>query len=218
MKRSVKLNSIPIALIITVLSSCKSPVSDSTSDLEAAQVAGNQIGQFKGLRSISDVLSSRLMEGSNFNLITSIKNNDGYRDLEPILGAFNGVGIKNKFSNGIPNPLNSLLWSTLLKNFAAEITSRSCDFFRINDEAVNIIGKCFTSKTQASDEDQPVWEENPKALWTLLMQQDAPPTEYQAWIEWLKSKEFNAAYQTKYERLQAAISAITLNPYFLLEN
>jgi hypothetical protein len=219
MKRFFTADFLCLGLCLTLITSCKAPLDDSSSDLEGAQVAGNQLGQLKGLKSISSILASRLMNDLDFSLRSSVYKNRDYAEVEPLLGGFEGVGIKNKFSNGIPNALNMFLWSTILQNFAEEVASTSCQSsFTLNKQASKIIGYCTDSNTSVSKKEKPTWESNPKELWTLVMQEDAPNTEYQVWAQWITSREFNEVYKSSQDRLKAGLSGIVLNPYFLLEN
>jgi hypothetical protein len=190
-----------------------------------AKVAGNQIGRLKGIMAINDILAARLLD-ERFDLIRSVTGNANFSEISGLLGGYAGVGIKNKFGNGDPNSVNMLLWGAVLKNFAGHIAETVCisddsssrfrDFyqkagFRLNKEAQALFQDCGARQGSLN------WRSNPQALWDLLIQTDAPETEFQAWVSWTKGEEFNRFYQTPRDQLAAAIGAALMNPYFLME-
>jgi hypothetical protein len=188
-------------------------------------VAGNRFGGLKGIVAINNILATRVLD-DRFDLMQSVYSNSNFSEIAGLLGGYEGVGIKNKFGNGNPNAVNMLLWSTVLKNFATQIADSVCvdgsrpDGFRdsyrdsdfvINKEAQAVFQGC--GRPQGAK----TWRENPRALWDLLIQTDAPEAEFQAWSMWVKSDEFEGFYQSPREQLSSGISAALLNPYFLLE-
>jgi len=226
-------------LLCTVLLAgfaCKPSRDARESSLEATNVAATPLGQFKGVKSISNIINSRLLIGDDFYLLRNVQRNQGFGNLENIMGGYAGVGIKNKYSNGIPNALNMFTWTSVIQNFAEEIATRSCmtGFFSLNRAARDVVCTANPSgrfKLTADSQSLPraplptkgapgelPWEKRPLDLWHLVMQEDAPASEAQAWIKWVQSQEFQKTYKTPETRLKAAMSAILLNPYFLLEN
>lgn len=202
-----------VLVIALTLTGCKSPRDSASSDLDGVQVLGGQLGQFKGIKAVSQIMSSRLMSDENFDLLGGVSSNQSFRQLENILGGFEGVGIKNKFINGTPNALNMLLWRSVVNNFVSELTSSTCfQKFLLNEKAKKILGLCRVGNQTVA------WPGEPKRIWDLVMQQDAPESEYRAWEIWIKSSEFNQAYKTPQEKVLAALNGMFLNPYFLLEN
>ena len=194
-------------------------------DQSNPQVAGNRVGGLKGIVAINNILATRVLD-DRFDLMRSVYSNSNFREIAGLLGGYEGVGIKNKFGNGNPNAVNMLLWSTVLKNFATQIAESVCvddsrpdgfrDFYRdsdfvINKEAQAVFQGCGESQGNKA------WRQNPRALWDLLIQTDAPEAEFQVWSMWIKSSEFEGSYQSPREQLTSGISAALLNPYFLLE-
>jgi hypothetical protein len=194
-------------------SGCKSPKDSVSSDLDGVQVLGGQLGQFKGIQAVSRIISSRLMIDEKFSLLGGVSTNLMFGQMENLLGGFEGEGVKNKFTNGTPNALNMLLWRSIIKNFATDLASSTCyQKYLLNEQAIKALGVCRVGSPKVG------WPGESSRIWDVVMQQDAPKSEYQAWELWIKSSDFNKSYKNPEEKMVAALSGIFLNPYFLLEN
>lgn len=218
------------------LSSCKkiSPESE-------VLVRGTNRGQLKGPATIRTIIGTRLGAGiREFDLFNYTHETAPFSQLGNIMGSFASEGIKNRYANGAPNSVNMFLWEKVLTNVGRGLASEACLSDKIQKnigdsdspiiylpfsfslEAKQIMGHCgpiATGQTARLGPNQEgVSTIDSQNLWSLLMEQDAPVEEYQAWTKWLESPAFQSAYKTAEDRLAAAIAGAWLNPYFLLEN
>lgn len=216
------------SLYLTVLLSwstphlgCKAPGNQPGSEIN---VLGNQRGQVKGLIAINNILATRLMS-DGFDLIQDVYSNSVFRDIVNLLGGYEGAGIKNRFASGAPNAVNMLLWSTVMRNFGQRIAMTNCSSHtmangrRFSDDSMAINQELKSLLSDCGDQNQtPSWRKDPNALWTMLIQEDAPPAEFDAWAGWIKSREFAALNKSPEDQLSAAVWTALMNPYFLLEH
>ncbi len=223
------------SLLLATLSLVACKQNSDHSELSAIQVRGNNLGQLRGPAVIQAMIGQRLgATGADFNLFLYARKNEPYASLAPILGSFNGNGIKNTFANGAPNSINMYLWEKVFTHLGQALASDTCGSPLTKRSAEDIlnseVGQPFplssyvkqslascAKEQQAPDRSNP-FGVDPKNLWQILLEEDAPETEFTAWSRWIESPAFLAAYKTPRERLGAAIAGAWMSPYFLLEN
>jgi hypothetical protein len=134
-----------------------------------------------------------------------------------LLGTYIGSGTDAEFRNGDPNAMNLILWYIALSGFSTDVASRC--LAQPNPGAPSLIPAfqqamapiCAWPAASAKT-DQALY-----ALWTAVMEWDAPDTEFQAWKDYiLNDPELSQADAPK--ALSAMILGALYNPYFLLRN
>lgn len=139
--------------------------------------------------------------------------------LSALLGQWNGFGVQSSFLNGKPNTINLILWHLALSGFAQDLARVCPDATEkptFKTDSLNPLllkslqTLCSWPDASAKNAD------NLMALWMSLMGFDAPYEEFLAWQEFLHSPEMGQTPAA--QALPDAITAIFLNPHFLLKN
>lgn len=167
-----------------------------------------QHARFKGLVGIQKELSTRLAPaGSALDLYDFLPADD----LENLLGTWVNYGSEHVFKNGSPNPVNMLIWYTMMSAFAQSVGD-SCvrPKLEFNRSFLTVLNRiCAWPKPAA------VTDRNMLDFWLAVMGYNAPESEFLAWRDFL----LNSSYRNKTakEAVAAMTLAITLNPHFLLD-
>jgi len=168
--------------------------------------ASAQTSQFKGLAAASRELSARIApRDAPFELEHFMP----AEDMEELLGTWSNFGTEHGFRNGVPNPLNMVLWHVTLSRFAAAIGD-SCAAPRI---ALNAEFRATLARLCAWPAAEAKREPAMLAFWLALMGYNAPESEYVAWRDFFR-REY--AGRPASETIAAMTLAITMNPHFLL--
>ncbi len=167
-----------------------------------------QHARFKGFVGIQTELSTRLAPaGTALDLYEFLPADD----LENLLGTWVNYGSEHVFKNGSPNPVNMLIWYTLMSGFAQSV-GESCirpqlEFNRSFLAALNRL--CAWPKPAA------VTDRIMLDFWLAVMGFNAPESEFLAWRDFF----LNSSYRNKpaKDAVTAMTLAIALNPHFLLD-
>lgn len=130
-------------------------------------------------------------------------------DMEDLLGTWSSFGSEHTFRNGVPNPLNMMIWRVALTGFA-EAVAASCTTPRL----------AFDKTFQATLSALCTWpaplarsDEVLRAFWIGIEGYDAPESEYVAWRDFIRQTYANRPAS---EALRAMTFAATMHPSFLL--
>ncbi len=166
------------------------------------------VANFKGDYVIGKTLEERLMpDGKTFNF-------DQYTSdpgLSYLLGVWDDFGTQHVFRNGLPNPVNTLVWYTSLSSLADDLAANCGPAPKIvsNAEFAKALSAICQWPAATAKTDSAML-----GFWIALMGYDAPESEYDAW----KSFFLTSSYQNRPapETVKAMTQAILLNPYFLI--
>ena len=170
-------------------------------------LASAQISKFKGWASVNRELTARIApSGVEFEMEKYIP----ATGLEQLLGTWNSFGAEHSFKNGLPNPLNMLIWQVALKSVSG-VMGRACSStqIRYHQKFVAILQKLCTWPA-ATAKDQDVLMD----FWLSLMGYNAPESEFTAWQEFFTTSSYKNRKPD--ETIEAMAFAIFMNPYFLL--
>lgn len=171
------------------------------------------MSEYRGYVTVNRLLLERLFNpGVDFELGRSIGESydPNTTNLLDLLGTYKTGFGSTEFRNGRPNSLNILIWHLLLSEFSKDI-GRIC----LGKNALTFNAEFVTSvSTICRWPDGPRTEEDLFKFWTLIMDHDAPLSEFTQWETFAMSDEmsqFRGAEAVEW----LALSALN-NPYFLL--
>jgi hypothetical protein len=127
-----------------------------------------------------------------------------------LAGTWSNFGSQHHFSNGTPNPVNTVIIHASLSGFA-EALGKSCrkPLLQLNDRFADTLEEiCAWPKARART------DAVMSAFWLALMGYEAPRAEYLAWRDFFLSTSYRDRPAT--ETVAAMTLAITMNPYFLI--
>lgn len=165
--------------------------------------------QFKGLAVLSRELSARIAPHDSPIELDIFMPADGLDDLT---GTWSTFGTEHKFQNGTPNPVSIVIMHAALSSFADSM-GKSCvepelsfhpQFLKVLRDLCR--WPADSAKTTAVME----------GFWLGIMGYDAPREEFDAWRGFFVSPEYGE--QPAGETIKAMTLAITMNPYFLMDN
>lgn len=210
---------IAFALISSILTTYGCQHRREAAVLTAAGIAP---GEYRGFERLAGILSERLLvdgaltPGRRFEIPSFVK--DAPRPLDAA-GVLDEDGV---FRNGSPNAFNALLYVGVLEAFARVLAER-CDPdsppqleaydgpYLFNEEFLSALRHtCALTDYAGEAASKPLDD-----LWLVLMAYDAQSSERTAWKSYLA--EGWGAYPDGRARAAAAIAAIFLNPFFLIE-
>jgi hypothetical protein len=163
--------------------------------------------QFKGMAMISMELSARIAPRDEPFELDRFMPADG---LDELAGTWSNFGVEHRFSNGTPNPVNTVIIHASLSGFA-EAMGKSCrePLLQLNDRFADTLEEiCLWPKPEAKT------DAVMSAFWLALMGYEAPKAEYRAWRQFFLSSSYRG--RPAAETVAAMTMAITMNPYFLI--
>jgi hypothetical protein len=210
--------------------SCGPASTESPSSLFSG---GIRKGQLKGYVVLNQIIHERLLQQVPHQPHFSLGSYVGIRGtqlrgLALLFGGFSGVGPANRYRNGIPNPLNTLLWDLVLTAFAKDC-SKQC---RLSpdplgaDDDTNLPPFILNEVTKSTLMALCAWpnrggphgtESSMNQLWDLLMGPNDLDEEKTAWKDFFLKKDSPFANKGAEETVATMLRLILLNPYFILE-
>ena len=188
------MRNLPLSLVALAL--CSAPA-----------LAADSAPQFKGMAMISMELSARIAPREEPFELDRFMPADG---LDELAGTWSNFGAEHRFSNGTPNPVNTVIIHASLSGFAAAM-GKSCrePLLQLNDRFADTLEEiCAWPKPKAKT------DAAMSAFWLALMGYEAPKQEYLAWRDFFLSSSYRDRPAT--ETVAAMTLAITMNPYFLI--
>jgi len=173
----------------------------------ATAFAEENAPQLKGMAMISMELSARIARRDEPFELDRFMPADG---LDELAGTWTNFGAEHRFSNGTPNPVNTVILHASLSHFA-DAMGKSCrePLLELNDSFADTLEEiCAWPKPEAKT-DAVMMD-----FWLALMGYEAPKEEYLAWREFFTSSAYRDRPAT--ETVAAMTLAITMNPYFLI--
>jgi hypothetical protein len=192
------------AALTGLWSACKKPVNQSE-----VLIQGGTVGQLRGPAVIAKVIESRMgSDQLKLDIFSYTKRNWILASFAVNMGTFTGEGIKNRLENGQPNAVNMFLWERVLTNLADEFASKFCgskveiepSLDQIEDSAIEAGTfrrypyAWFNATVQAAfgscSDVAHLKAAERKKIWSLILAEDAPDEELEAWSKWVESEQF----------------------------
>jgi len=172
-----------------------------------AGLAEETAPQFKGMATISMELSARIAPREEPFELDRFMPADG---LDELAGTWSNFGVEHHFSNGTPNPVNTVIIHASLSGFA-EAMGKSCrePQLQLNDRFADTLEEICIWPKPAAKTDAAM-----SAFWLALMGYEAPKEEYRAWRDFFLTSSYRD--RPAAETIAAMTLAITMNPYFLI--
>jgi len=173
----------------------------------APALAADNTPQFKGMAMISMELSARIAPRDEPFELDRFMPADG---LDELAGTWTNFGAEHRFTNGTPNPVNTVILHASLSGFA-EAMGKTCKepLLQLNDRFADTLEEICAWPKPAAKTDAAM-----SAFWLALMGYEAPKEEYVAWRDFFLSSSYRDRPAT--ETVAAMTLAITMNPYFLI--
>ncbi len=169
--------------------------------------AGDHAPQFKGMAAISQELSARIAPREEPFELDRFMPADG---LDELAGTWTNFGAEHRFTNGTPNPVNTVIIHASLSGFANAM-GKSCteEVLELNDRFADTLEEMCTWPAAEAKTDAAM-----TAFWLALMGYEAPREEYAAWRDFFLTSSYRD--RPAAEAVAAMTLAITMNPYFLI--
>jgi hypothetical protein len=173
----------------------------------APALAADNAPRFKGMAMISMELSARIAPREEPFELDRFMPADG---LDELAGTWTNFGAEHRFTNGTPNPVNTVILHASLSGFA-EAMGKTCrePALQLNDSFADTLEEICTWPKPAAKTDDAM-----SAFWLGLMGFEAPKEEYIAWRDFFLSSSYRDRPAS--EAVAAMTLAITMNPYFLI--
>jgi hypothetical protein len=170
-------------------------------------LADDNAPQFKGMAAMSQELSARIAPREEPFELDRFMPADG---LDELAGTWTNFGAEHHFTNGTPNPVNTVILHASLSGFA-EAIGKSCrePALRFNDRFADTLEEICTWPKPGAKTDVAM-----SAFWLAMMGYEAPKQEYVAWRDFFRSSTYRDRPAS--EAVAAMTLAITMNPYFLI--
>lgn len=211
--------------IFALALACSDLSNETTSETNAN---GHAVGEIRGTASVNKQILNRALDKgqiSSFNFrIEQLGGND-LLTLAHLLGAYVESGAHHDFKGGEPNPFGMLMWHQVSDAFAKGIGShcKTADANRLvtfeKTNASFTLHKKFSDRVLAVcnwGDTNELRTEAAKNLWNGFVGFGAAG-ERKAFIEFFASETSPFAKVGGEERVSAMITAMVLNPHFLLE-
>jgi hypothetical protein len=165
--------------------------------------------QFKGLDALSSEISARIAATGTRIELADFLPADGLDDL---MGTWKASSGQHHFHNGSPGPINIVLFSTVMSEFAERIGSGCVGQSELlfNAEFAKLLQDVCDWPIDDDRSDAALG-----AFWGALMGYNAPRTEYEAWRAFALGPDLAGAPAP--EAVEAITLSIALNPWFLLQ-
>ncbi|MGQ0506025.1 MAG: hypothetical protein ACT4TC_11985 [Myxococcaceae bacterium] len=173
--------------------------------------------QYRGYVAMNEVIRSRVSTSPTFELAFYLGSR-GF-SLTPLLGQWDGQGIRNSFRNGKPNAMSFLIWRTAFEGLGKDLAA-NCpgqpplpvgSLLKPRPEVTALLAKlCTWPSAEARS------EETLNEAWRLFARYDAPDDERTAWRESFQSAAYDSA--SVEEVLSDLSVTVFMNPYVLLDN
>ncbi len=232
-----KLNTVILALLMLIgLSACqeaetrKKRDKSRTLQLNTPGVEESEgMAKFRGYELMNKIINDRIIdEDHSLDIGDYLKSKEESEEeeqdpfaalgggLTALLGQHEGSGIERGFRNGEPNAVNMQLWYIVMAALSQDINehcqSEATDHaLKLNDDFKVLLEPLCQWPEEKSEQDVFLTD-----LWKGLLFFDAPDEEIVAWLDFVNSQEFQEFDQHK--KLESALIAMTMNPYFLLKH
>lgn len=211
--------------LVTSLSACRTP--DDTRSAALLEGENRPVGEFVGVPGIRQVFREQILAAgapgtANFDPLKAV--GTGFVINASLLGASTNKGVNNDFRGGTPNPVGLLLWYKVFRTFS-DAVGESCASPSPNinvggpgqvtlaaDFAQAVATLC---KQDSSNAEQ---QQAARTLWRTAIGLGAPDEEL-VFVEDVTAGALgNASNPTADKRVSNVLTALFMNPYFLLEH
>jgi hypothetical protein len=192
------------------------------------QSNGHAVGEVRGTAFINKQIQNRVFDKnqvSTFNFKIQTLAGSQLQTLAHLLGEYVESGTHHEFKGGEPNPFGMLLWHQVIDSFADGLGS-----YCLNNDDTRVVsfaktGASFTLHQKFSDKllATCAWGDNlelqqaaAKDLWNGFIGYGAKE-ERDAFVGFFAATDSAFAMASAEERVSAMITAMMLNPHFLLE-
>lgn len=219
-------------LLVAALPSCTQRLSEPVAQ-SAQAVGGVPIGNQRGVADVTDTLRIRLLdeaEPSTASFAVERVAGSGVYSMRSQLGVFELSGTQSEYRSGVVSPFTMMLWHQVFGRVAAAIgqvcTSQTVDLtlpdyvgggpkpvvFKLTPEArTTILGACAAAPDEATR------RADAGALWTLVMGHGGSlAAEKEAFLSLFAGETSPFLASPPAERVSNMVSAMLLNPHFLL--
>jgi hypothetical protein len=164
--------------------------------------------ELKGLEVISTELSARIARAGNRIDLADYLPGDGLNEL---MGSWEAHGSEHQFRNGLPSPLNMVLYNAVMSELAENIGA-SCEEAQLdfNETFLQILQDLCSWPASTASNDVVLQQ-----FWIAVMGYGAPEAEFWEWRSFVLRPETRSLPAA--EVVESMTLAITLNPYFLLQ-
>lgn len=181
-------------------------------------VAFAQSGEFRGFKSMENMLKDRVVNDPYFTIISLFQFPQEPYDFYTLLGTYDGYTISpGTIQNGTPNAFNMILWQTIMNNLSHRL-GKECqragttgDRLQIHAHLAQTL-KSLCAWPLPSAKDVTVYE----TLFNDISMYDIPAQEFDAWYDhFVASGNFDELTSEKF--IKELMYPLLMNPYFLLQ-
>ena len=180
--------------------------------------------QYYGFDHIDRLLTKRILDPEAEVQRRTVLAGHVSPQLISLLGRATGHGVESTFSNGNPNSLNLLLWYVGFRGLGGDFSTVCVDVWEEPTQAERAaqIRQTMLPETLDAIESLCKWNDEDfdrelamQKFWSILVNYDAPGSEFAAWQIYFTSDPFVDMPAT--DAIEAMTIGALYNPYFLLK-